>query len=377
VRKDLPDIVCTARSLGISTSIVTNGLRFADEEYCRTLLPTGAKIIFAFDGRDESVYAKLRGSAACYQQKLKALDNIQKYRKGKVTIMCVVAKGINDHLIADLFRFCHERAGMINALEFIPLTRTWEPGSIEADGSEITAIEDVEKIVADSVPGGDLEFLPAGLNPLKTLPDYLPMPRSTFSGAHPNCESATFLVSDGSGYVPIARFLRGKTLYQAVDELVRLDEELAARMERVRRGILGRLGLTRLVGRILCVRMMSAWFRRNVDLHKVFDRHPWCRMTRIGLGILAGHKAKHLIHANTRLQHILRVLVLPFEETRTLDTARLRRCPAAFVYEDPDTREVRTMPVCAWGLYKDDILRRTMQNYAPALASERVMAPSP
>jgi hypothetical protein len=56
-------------------------------------------------------------------------------------------------------------------------------------------------------------------------------------------------------------------------------------------------------------------------------------------------------------------VVLPFEEPRTVDSAKLLRCPAAFAYEDPDSREVKTMPTCAWIIYKDEIMRRIAENY--------------
>ena len=71
-----------------------------------------------------------------------------------------------------------------------------------------------------------------------------------------------------------------------------------------------------------------------------------------------------LLRKNTHLRNILRIVVLPFEETRTLDSAKLKRCPAAFAYEDPKTRKVRTTPVCAWGLQNIEILKGIMANYA-------------
>ena len=370
VREDLPEIVRYARRLGLSTSIVTNGLRFADEAYCKELLPAGAKLIFAFDGRDEETLRKLRGSGKCYAQKLKAIENIRKHRKGRMVIMCIIAKGINDHLIADLFRYCHERRDLINALEFIPLTRTWAPGAIEADGADITAMEDAEKIVAAAVPGDKLEFLPAGLTPFNTIARYLPMPRLTFAGAHPNCESVAFLVSDGEEYVPVTNYLKGGSLFAAVGELVDRDAALGRRMERVHKGMLGKLGLAGLVGRALSLKAIAGTLWKHANRREIFGEHAWLKMAKISFGLLAGRKAKRVLRRNTRLQRVLRVVILPFEEPRTLDSAKLKRCPAAFAYEDPDTREVRTMPACAWGLYKNDILRRIMENYSSGTVSE-------
>ena len=225
LHKDLFQIVTRARGLGLSTSIVTNGVRLADEAYCQELLATGVKIVFSFDGRDPKVYQTLRGDAGVYEVKLKALENIRKHRRSKVTIMCVLARGVNDHLIADLLQFCHERSDFINACDFIPLSRTWVPGTVAADGADITAMEDVEKDVAAAMPDGKLEFLPAGLTPFKTISKYLPIPRLTFAGAHPNCESIAFLISNGKEYVPVSDYLKGRSLYEVLEEVDRAGRE--------------------------------------------------------------------------------------------------------------------------------------------------------
>jgi uncharacterized radical SAM superfamily Fe-S cluster-containing enzyme len=366
LHKDLFQIVNRARGLGLSTSIVTNGLRLADEDYCRELIATGAKIIFSFDGRDPKVYETLRGDAKVYDRKLQALENIRKHRRSKVTIMCVIAKGVNDHLIADLLQFCHERSDFINACEFIPLTRTWEPGTVEADGADITAMEDVEKVIAAAVPGGKLEFLPAGLTPFRTISKYLPIPRLTFAGAHPNCESIAFLISNGKEYVPVSDYLKGRSLYEALEKWVARDEALGRRMERTERGIAGRIGLARFIGRARSLKEIAATLHESADTRAIFGKHPAWKTFKMALGVLVGRKPKVVLRANSRLQKVLRIVVLPFEEPRTMDSSHLKRCPAGFAYLDPATGEPRTMPVCSWGIYKNDIMRRIMERYPPA-----------
>jgi hypothetical protein len=374
VRKDLPEIVRCARRAGLSTSIVTNGIKLDDADYCSELLDTRAKLIFSFDGRDPEVYRRLRGDAKVYERKLKALDNIRRRGRAKVTIMCVIAVGINDHLIGDLFDFCHERIDMIQALEFIPLARTWEPGSIEADGAEITAMEDAERIVAKAAPGGNLEFLPAGLTPYNHIAKYLPMPRLTFAGAHPNCESIAFLVSDGEKYVPISSFLKGRSLHDAIDALIRRDEAVGRRMARLR-WLPG--PLERLAGRAFSLGALGATLLKAVDGRAILGRHVAWKSLCILTGLLAGKKPKEVLRKHTRLRNVLRVVMLPFEEIRTLDSAKLVRCPAAFAHLSPDTGRAVLVPVCAWGLYKDDIMRHITEKYAAAAAEPKAPASSP
>jgi hypothetical protein len=362
--------------MGLSTSIVTNGLRLEDEPYCRELLATGAKIVLSFDGRDPKVYQTLRNDAKIYDRKLKAIENIRKHRRSKITLMCVVAKGVNDHLIGDLLRFCHESSDFINSCDFIPLTRTWKPGSIEADGADITAMEDAEKIIAAAVPGGKLEFLPAGLTPFKTVSQYLPIPRLTFAGAHPNCESIAFLLSNGKEYVPVADYLKGRSLYAAIEKWIARDEELGRRMERAEQGIAGRLGLARFIGRVRSLKAVAAALRESADTRAIFGGHAKWKTLKIALGILFGRKPKVMIRANTRLQKVLRIAVLPFEEPRTMDSSHLQRCPAGFAYVDPATGEPRTMPVCSWPIYKNDIMRKIMERY-PQAREERPAPAAP
>lgn len=81
------------------------------------------------------------------------------------------------------------------------------------------------------------------------------------------------------------------------------------------------------------------------------------------MGVGPGKKIKHLLRRHTRCHSILRLIVLPFEEKECVEAARLVDCPAAFAFEHPETREVRLMPVCAWAIYKDDILRNTTAHY--------------
>jgi sulfatase maturation enzyme AslB (radical SAM superfamily) len=366
LRKDLIEIVNRARGMGLSTSIVTNGLRLEDEAYCKELLATGAKIVLSFDGRDPKVYQTLRNDAKIYDRKLKALENIRKHRRSKITIMCVVAQGVNDHLIGDLLRFCHERSDFINSCDFIPLTRTWKPGTIEADGADITAMEDVEKIIAAAVPGGKLEFLPAGMTPFKTVSKYLPIPRLTFAGAHPNCESIAFLLSNGKEYVPVAHYLKGRSLYAALEKWIARDEKLGRRMERTEQGIAGRLGLARFIGRVRSLKEIAGTLRESADTRAIFGDHAKWKILKIALGVLFGCKPKVMLRANTRLQKVLRIAVLPFEEPRTMDSSHLKRCPAGFAYVDPATGEPRTMPVCSWPIHKNDIMRKIMERYPPA-----------
>ncbi len=353
VRNDLPEIINLAKSYGISARVVTNGIRLANEEYCKKLLATRAQLTFAFDGRDPGIYNKIRKNKNAYELKIKALQNIRKFKKSKVTLMCTTGWGINDHCIGDLIDFCHENKDIISALDFIPIVAHWGPEDINEKSS---TIEDVEKIVEKAKPG--TKFFPAAiLYKFDTLKDVFDF-RMTFGGAHPNCESVSMMVSDGEKYQPFSKYLK-KDLNEAILQAVKLDEEMGKRLKKsVFVKIFGKKGKQFLYGlKIL------GFFKQTINLNEILGSNPYIKSLKIILGLMTGKKLKTMFRKYTKFHNVLRMIVLPFEEAECVESARLVDCPAAFAYEHPSTKDISFMPVCAWALHKDNILKATALNY--------------
>jgi hypothetical protein len=80
-------------------------------------------------------------------------------------------------------------------------------------------------------------------------------------------------------------------------------------------------------------------------------------------GFVDSQRGKH-----TTIQEVLHMLVLPFEEYHSIESARLDICPSGFAYEDPETGEIKTIPVCIWSLYRTEIQRQIAEKYAPQTA---------
>lgn len=353
VREDLIDIIKLARSYGIPSRVVTNGIRLANEEYCKKLVETRAQLMFAFDGRHESIYQTIRKSTRSLGLKLKALENLRKYHKSKVTIMCAAGYGVNDQYIGDLVQFCHDNRSFISALDMIPLTAHWGPEEVDAHSS---TTEDVERMVATALPG--TKFFPAGiLYKFQTLKDVFDV-RLTFGGAHPNCESVSLLISDGEKYRPFSEYLKIDQ-DKAVMDAVRLDAEMGERLKKsLIAKLFGRSGKKLVYGWTILKTL-----KRDVNLKEVFGNSAGSKTMKILWGLLTGNKLKNLIRKHTRCQGILRLMVLPFEDEECVESARLKECPASFAYEHPETKEIQFMPVCAWPIYKNGILRETARVY--------------
>ncbi|MCX8038160.1 MAG: radical SAM protein [Candidatus Sumerlaeia bacterium] len=356
VRDDLIDIILLAKSLGLSARVVTNGIRLANEDYCRRLLETGCQLMFAFDGRHPDIYRRLRKSEKSLDLKRRALDNVRKYFKSKVTLMSCAGLGVNDQYIADLIAFCHERRDYIAALDLIPLVETWGPEQVEAGD---TTIDDVEQMVAAALPG--TEFVPSGI--FYKFPTFRALfnMRFTFGGAHPNCESVTMLVSDGEQYRPVSNYLK-YPLGEVARQAMALDKMLG---EKVDRSLLGRL-FGRRGQQVVVGWALVRFLHRVLDLRAIFGDHPWWSIARLAGGLIAGRKFKDLMRRHSRCENILRVIVLPFEEPKNVESARLVECPAQFAYEHPLTHEIKFMPVCAWSVYRNGILKETTRQYGLA-----------
>ncbi len=364
VRDDMFEIIEIARRNGLDARVVTNGLKLADEEYCRRLCEQKVHVLLAFDGDDPEIYERLRKNPSAYRRKRQALENLGKYSRHKNTIMCCVARHINDRHMRDLIDLCHERRSHIKCLHCIPLTETWEEGEFETDVA--TTTEDVEQILDDAFPEERLEFLPAGLSEHLRLPArFFGVLRLKFGGAHPNCESAAVLVSDGEQYRPLSHYLT-RSLDDIAEDVVAKCEQMEQRLSKLNPE--KRLG--RWLGRLTVLRRLLPLAVRALDFKTIAGGSRLLCALKILGGLLVGKKLKDLVRRHTRAQDVMLMIVLPFEEYHSVESACLSSCWAGFVYEDPDTDEVKTIPVCIWGEYKDDLQRRIARKYERAAVAK-------
>jgi hypothetical protein len=373
LREDLFEIIGLCHRHGLRVRIVTNGLRLADPAFCKKLCDTKIPVLIAFDGRDPEIYLRLRKTPKVYQQKLRAFENLRRFSQRKNIIMCCVARHINDRHMADLIRFCHENREIISAMHLIPLTETWEEGEFEADVT--TTIEDVEQIVAEAIPDEKVEFVSAGIGYHMTLAaSFFGSPRLTFGGAHPNCESMTVLFSDGERFRPLSHYLK-RPLDDVARDVLRLGKKLTPKLARLNPA----KPLQRWRGRFIVARALLRPALRTLNLRRILKGNRALALLRILGGVALGRRLRDQLRKHTAIQGALHMLVLPFEEYHSIEGARLENCPSGFAFEDPDTGEIKTIPVCAWSLYRNEIQRRIAERYsaAPAPASPSMALPVP
>ncbi len=358
MRPDLLDLIRKARSYGFPTRVVTNGLKLADEDYCRELVGTKATILIAYDGSNPETYRKLRASPKSLDLKKKALDNIGRIGGAKVALMTCVSKGFNLEEMPDIFGFCHERRDYVRGVYFMPLAQTWDTDSFDLE-PERTTNEDIEQAVAEAFPDERVDFIPAGcLGDIPTVLKCLNMKSPPFRGAHPNCESMYMLVSDGQKYRPLGWYLKDST-----HDLIR---DLTALEKRLKKGLKGPWKALR--AKMAAYR--AVW--RHMRLGRLLKGRGLGKLGHLlaGLaGFLLRRKTRRILEAHATVQGSLQLIVLPFEDQHVLETDRMERCPNAFAFYDPDDECVKTVPVCAWGKHKNAVLRKVSEHYAQAAAA--------
>jgi|WetSurMetagenome_2_1015567.scaffolds.fasta_scaffold74683_2 7,8-dihydro-6-hydroxymethylpterin dimethyltransferase len=361
VRDDLLEIIAIAKKHGLRPHVVTNGVRLADEELCKKLCEARVPLRFGFDGRNADIYERLRNNRWAYDKKMKALANLKKYSKRKHAIIATAAYGVNDMYMADFFDFVHENRDLVSDVGIIPLTENWEPGTFDA--AKTTTMEDVEKMVQAAIPGGQVEFVPAGLSYAirKSRSFFRKEPRSEvllLAGVHPNCESITLLISDGQHYRSVSHYLK-KSFKDVV-----LD--MAARCKKIEPS-LDRLDPTKFFqrqrGRIIIVRALLPWGLASVKFVALADGKPVRALLKLIWKGIFGKKAEGKLSRSRRPRRLLRVGMLPFEEQHSVDAARMESCKAVFAYEDPADGKVKTIPACLWYPYRNAYLKGLSEKY--------------
>lgn len=107
VRRDLPDIIKTLRELGHRPTILTNGLRLGNFDYCKRLRDAGLRSLnISMNGADDDEVYIIMDELRCAERKMQALKNVIELNMF-ININCIIQKGVNDHVpkrLVDIFQ---------------------------------------------------------------------------------------------------------------------------------------------------------------------------------------------------------------------------------------------------------------------------------
>jgi uncharacterized radical SAM superfamily Fe-S cluster-containing enzyme len=362
VREDLIDIIKLARSYGFNTRVLTNGLRLADEEYCREMVKARPHLLVSYDGANAETYRQLRHSAKVLDIKKKAIENLAKTPRAKVSFVTLFGWGLNHQELPELLKFYHQHRAMLQGVYLMPLVHTWDFSQFDYKPERMTT-ECVEKLLNDVFPDYRVEFISLGLaSHFVTVMKYLGSEAMPYYGAHPNCESFYALVTDGEKYLPIDHYLRGSFTGLA-EGLLELERKLAAREDRWQKSLMGRaFGAVRLRNftlRLLGLTQLGLTVLRRVRWGRLFKGWGPTKIYHAlmtGLERLLGRDSEKIRKSHLAVDGILRIVILPLEDNPIVETERLERCPSTHVYLDPRTDTIHYVPVCAWRLHAKQIL---------------------
>jgi uncharacterized radical SAM superfamily Fe-S cluster-containing enzyme len=349
VHADFLEIVRLARSYGFQVQLFTNGIKLADKEYCRELCSLGLQVNFGFDGTRPEIYQRLRGDNSLAVKK-RALENVVECGVNKLAIISTVAVGINDDNMREVLDLIHTYRRHVSVWGFVPLTPCWEPGKVKI---EPTTTECVESVFEKMIP--DIEFVPTGMMKFEVLSRFFG--RQTLGGSHPNCESATLLVSDGEQFRPVSDYLN-VPLSEVLVRLRNLDQEL---LREKSNGTVsgGRSYIFDAKTFLKTVRVLGNVF----NLGRVFGERRFRNMALAVKDLLQGVKIDQILRDRTSFKHVLTLITIPYEDVGGLEDARLRDCPAVFAYEDVETGRVKTTAFCSWQTVKDAVCRKIQEHY--------------
>lgn len=349
VHRDFLKIVRLARSYGFQVQLFTNGLRLTDKAYCRELCSLGVQVNFGFDGTKPEIYRTLRGDNSL-AAKRKAFQNVIECGVNKLAVISTVAVGVNDGNMREVLDFIHDYREHVSVWGFVPLTPCWEGEDVDL---EPTTTECVENVFERMIP--DIEFVSTGLMKFTVLSRFFG--RQTLGGSHPNCESATLLVSDGTAYVPISSYLK-IPLSELLSTLRRLDKSLSERQE-----TLPARGPRRWSFDVLTFLKTLRVLAGAVNTKRVFQNARLFNISAALLDLLRGRKIDRILGERTSFKNLLTLITIPYEDKGGLEDARLKDCPAVFAYEDVRTGRIRTSAFCSWQTVKDRVCREIQAHY--------------
>ena len=124
VRKDLPEIISLAKTMGFRhIELITNGIRISeDPSLLQNLRERGLSAVYLqFDGLKKETYLKIRGQDLPHVRR----GAVEAVRNAGLccTLAVTVVRGVNHHEIGDIVRFAIEHIDTVRAVNFQSATR--------------------------------------------------------------------------------------------------------------------------------------------------------------------------------------------------------------------------------------------------------------
>jgi cyclic pyranopterin phosphate synthase len=127
-------------------TLTTNG--YLLENRAKSLKNAGLqRITVSLDSLDEDVFSRMNGRGYSVERVLKGIHRAQEVNLHPIKINCVVQKGVNDHTIVDLARFCKARGYIARFIEYMDV------GTINGWKMEqVVSADEIAHIIGQEMP---------------------------------------------------------------------------------------------------------------------------------------------------------------------------------------------------------------------------------
>ncbi|MBI4312057.1 MAG: GTP 3',8-cyclase MoaA [Chloroflexi bacterium] len=159
VRQDLHRLVAMLSPLGAEDlTLTTNGYLLPQQ--AQALREAGLKrITVSLDTLDDDIFGKMNGRGFSAQRVVEGIRAAEEVGFSPIKINAVVMKGVNDHTIIDLARFCKEKGYVVRFIEYMDVGNRngWKLDHVVPSRevvrriSEAMPLEPVEKTYAGEV----------------------------------------------------------------------------------------------------------------------------------------------------------------------------------------------------------------------------------
>jgi len=215
-------ILSAARDMGFShIQAATNGIRLADAEFAQATADAGLHTLYLqFDGVGEEAHRPTRNHPGLWAQKLAAIDNCRATGM-KVCLVPTILRGINDHRVAEIFRFAVENIDVVSAISYQPVAFTGRINTDERLSQRYTLGHLAHDIAAAAGGSAMRDMYPLSIVvPLAQLLEALTGKPKIRPSCHPDCAFGTyFLVSPEGRAFPFPQVIDVEGMFTEMNRI--------------------------------------------------------------------------------------------------------------------------------------------------------------
>ena len=120
LRRDINRLIAMIAAIDGVEDLTMTTNAYLLPQYAQSLRAAGLKrITVSLDSLDEAVFQAMNGVNARLERVLRGLDAAEAAGFSPIKINCVVQRGINDHTLVDLARYCKERGLIARFIEYM------------------------------------------------------------------------------------------------------------------------------------------------------------------------------------------------------------------------------------------------------------------